>query len=114
MSHPSATLCAALNLAGATAWSVSSQRDTRRSASRPPIANLLSAVVVAVAVAITIAILGRRPDVLVVRLNGADLEPIGAAYRLEPFLEVLIASGGPVAVVAREVYRDERRPLNLC
>jgi hypothetical protein len=81
-------------------------------------------------------VLGRRPDILVVddtnivydgwgsrerriaalvcdrpvfilRLRDRDLLPTRAAYRVEPFLSVRIAQGGPSAAVDRQVFRVE-------
>jgi len=45
-----------------------------------------------------------RP-VFILRLDDVDLEATRAAYRLEPFLEVRVAAGGPSADVTREVFR---------
>lgn len=79
-------------------------------------------------------VLGRRPDVLIVddtnivydgwasrdqrvqelfcqrpvfmvRLKDRDLPSAGGVYRLEPFLTVRVAFGGPSAAVSREVFR---------
>ncbi|MDO8485992.1 MAG: DUF2723 domain-containing protein [Candidatus Limnocylindrales bacterium] len=81
-------------------------------------------------------VLGRRPDVLIIddtnivyegwgsrerrvaslicqrpvfilRLNDRDLLPTRAAFRVEPFLNVRIAQGGPSAAVVRPVLRIE-------
>jgi transmembrane protein TMEM260 (protein O-mannosyltransferase) len=81
-------------------------------------------------------VLGRRPDVLVVddtnvvydgwgsrerriasmvcerpvfilRLDDRDLVPTRAAFRVEPFMAVRIAQGGPAATVDRQVFRVE-------
>jgi len=45
-----------------------------------------------------------RP-VFILRLDEVDLEATRAAYRLEPFLAVRVAAGGPSADVTREVFR---------
>jgi hypothetical protein len=45
-----------------------------------------------------------RP-VFILRLDEVDLEATRAVYRLEPFLEVRVAAGGPSADVTREVFR---------
>ncbi len=45
-----------------------------------------------------------RP-VFIVRLDERDLEPTRAAYRLDPFLTVQVAAGGPTAVTSAEIYR---------
>ncbi len=47
-----------------------------------------------------------RP-VFILRLGDADLQPTRAAFRIEPFLGVQVAVGGPSAVVARQVFRVE-------
>ena len=81
-------------------------------------------------------VLGRRPDVLIVddsnvvyegwetrerriaalicdrpvfilRLKDTDLAATRAAYRVEPFLTVAVAEGGPSAAVRRDVHRVE-------
>ena len=81
-------------------------------------------------------VLGRRPDLLVVddtnivyegwgtrerriaslvcerpvfilRLKDADLSPTRTAFRVEPFLAVRVALGGPSAVIDRTVFRVE-------
>nr|MBA2382547.1 hypothetical protein [Chloroflexota bacterium] len=65
------------------------------------------------------ALLCERP-VFVIRLNGADLDPTRAAYRLVPFVNVRIGRGGPTAVVSQEVFRVEPRaaierdPYSIC
>ncbi len=88
-------------------------------------------------------IIGRRPDVLVVddtnivydgwgsrersiaalicerpvfiaRLDERDLVPTREAYRLEPFLPIRIAQGGPSAVVDRQVFRVEPLDPDAC
>ena len=45
-----------------------------------------------------------RP-VFILRLDEVDLEATRAAYRLEPFLAVRVAAGGPSADVTRELFR---------
>ncbi len=81
-------------------------------------------------------VLGRRPDVLIVddsnvvyegwgtrerriaalicdrpvfmvRLNEDDLQPTRAAFRVEPFLSVEVAAGGPSAAIMTHVFRIE-------
>lgn len=81
-------------------------------------------------------VLGRRPDVLVVddtnivydgwgtreariaslicerpvfilRIGEADLEATRSAYRIEPFVAVMVAEGGPSAAGGRQVFRVE-------
>lgn len=47
-----------------------------------------------------------RP-VFILRLRDEDLAPTRAAYRVEPFLTVLVAQGEATATVAREVFRVE-------
>jgi hypothetical protein len=47
-----------------------------------------------------------RP-VFILRLRDTDLAPTRAAYRLQPFLDVRVAFGGPSAAVTRTVYRVE-------
>jgi Protein of unknown function (DUF2723) len=47
-----------------------------------------------------------RP-VFILRLADADLLPTLAAYRLEPFVTVMVAQGGPSATVSRHVFRVE-------
>jgi hypothetical protein len=43
--------------------------------------------------------------VFILRLDEVDLEATRAAYRLEPFVEVRVAAGGPSADLTREVFR---------
>ena len=52
------------------------------------------------------ALICERP-VFIIRLSDADLDPTRAAYRVEPFLTVSVAEGGPSAAVTREVFRVE-------
>ena len=47
-----------------------------------------------------------RP-VFILRIGEADLEPTRLAYRLRPFVEVMVAQGGPSAAVSRQVFRVE-------
>jgi hypothetical protein len=54
-----------------------------------------------------------RP-VFILRLDDVDLEATRAAYRLEPFLEVRVAAGGPSADVTREVFRVAPLDPNGC
>jgi Protein of unknown function (DUF2723) len=50
-----------------------------------------------------------RP-VFIIRLSDRDLVPTGDVYDLSAFLPVRVASGGPSAVVDREVFRVDPRP----
>jgi hypothetical protein len=88
-------------------------------------------------------VLGRRPDVLIVddtnivyegwatrerriaslicerpvfilRLRDRDLPATRAAFRIEPFLAVRVARGGPSAVVTRQVLRVEPHEPTAC
>ena len=88
-------------------------------------------------------VLGRRPDILIVddtnivyegwgsreqriaslicerpvfilRLNDRDLLPTRALFRVEPFLTVRIAQGGPSAAVDRQVFRVKARDPAAC
>ena len=88
-------------------------------------------------------VLGRRPDVLIVddtnivyegwgtreariaslicerpvfilRVGEADLQPTRAAYRLQPFIAVMVAEGGPSAAVLRQVFRVESLDAGGC
>lgn len=52
------------------------------------------------------SLIGERP-VFILRLGDADLQRTRATFRIEPFLGVQIAVGGPSAVVARQVFRVE-------
>jgi hypothetical protein len=52
------------------------------------------------------ALICERP-VFMVRLNEGDLEPTRAEYRVEPFLTVPVAAGGPSAAITRGVFRVE-------
>jgi hypothetical protein len=45
-----------------------------------------------------------RP-VFILRLRDSDLEPTRAAFRVEPFVSVVVAQGGPSASVGRQVFR---------
>ncbi len=54
-----------------------------------------------------------RP-VFILRLSDSELVPTREAYRLEPFLEVNIAAGGPSAAVERPIYRVEPRTASDC
>ncbi len=56
------------------------------------------------------ALICERP-VFIVRLGDADLAPTRAAYRLEPFITVMVAQGGPSAAGSRQVFRVE--PLDV-
>jgi hypothetical protein len=47
-----------------------------------------------------------RP-VFILRVGEADLEPTRATFRLEPFIGVMVAEGGPSAAVIRQVFRVE-------
>jgi hypothetical protein len=51
----------------------------------------------------------QRP-VFILRLDERDLAPTRQAYRLEPFMTVQVAGGGPSAIVERSIYRV--RPLD--
>jgi hypothetical protein len=58
------------------------------------------------------ALICERP-VFMVRLNEADLEPTRDEYRVEPFLTVQVAAGGPSAAITRQVFRvDPRDPAD--
>jgi Protein of unknown function (DUF2723) len=48
----------------------------------------------------------RRP-VFILRLNDSDLIPTRQAFRLEPFLTVRVAAGGPSATVDRPIFKVE-------
>jgi len=50
------------------------------------------------------ALICQRP-VFILRLDERDLAPTRRAYRLEPFMTVRVAGGGPSAVVQRPIYR---------
>jgi hypothetical protein len=47
-----------------------------------------------------------RP-VFILRLRGADLDPTRAQFRVEPFLTVDVAAGGPSAAITQQIYRVE-------
>jgi len=59
------------------------------------------------------ALICERP-VFILRLDERDLGPTRAAYRLEPFLAVHVAEGGPTAVVDREIYRVQPLAPGRC
>jgi len=50
------------------------------------------------------ALICQRP-VFILRLDERDLAPTRQAFRLEPFMTVRVAGGGPSAVVQRPIYR---------
>ena len=54
-----------------------------------------------------------RP-VFILRLSDGDLVPTRAAYRLEPFLTVRVAAGGPSATAERPIYRVEPMDPAAC
>ncbi len=54
-----------------------------------------------------------RP-VFILRLADVDLAPTAAAYRLEPFITVMVAQGGPSAAVSRQVFRVEPLDAATC
>jgi hypothetical protein len=47
-----------------------------------------------------------RP-VFILRLRDSDLQPTRAHFRVEPFLAVRVAAGGPSAAITQQVYRVE-------
>jgi hypothetical protein len=59
------------------------------------------------------ALICERP-VFILRLSDADLIATRARYRLEPFITVSVAEGGPSATVDRDVYRVEPLDPALC
>ena len=59
------------------------------------------------------ALICERP-VFILRLDDTDLVPTRAAYRVEPFITVRVAEGGPSADVSRTVYRVEPRDPTAC
>ncbi len=59
------------------------------------------------------ALICGRP-VFIVRLKDRDLQPTGAAYRMEPYFTVRVGHGGPTAVVARQVFRVEPHDPAAC
>jgi hypothetical protein len=54
-----------------------------------------------------------RP-VFILRLIDSDLDPTRQAYRLEPFLTVRVAAGGPSASVERPIFRVEPLDSATC
>lgn len=54
-----------------------------------------------------------RP-VFILRVGEADLQPTRAAYRLEPFIAVMVAEGGPSAAVLRQVFRVQPLDAGGC
>jgi hypothetical protein len=54
-----------------------------------------------------------RP-VFVLRLRDSDLESTRAQFRVEPFLAVEVAAGGPSAAINRQVFRVEPRDPAGC
>lgn len=54
-----------------------------------------------------------RP-VFILRLSEADLIPTRASYRLEPFLTVMVAHGGPSAAGSRQVFRVQPLDAAAC
>ena len=59
------------------------------------------------------ALICERP-VFILRLRDADLRPTRAAYRVEPFLAVRVAQGGPSAAVDRQVFKVAPQNPSLC
>ena len=55
----------------------------------------------------------QRP-VFILRLDDRDLIPTRQAFRLEPFMTVLVAGGGPSAVVDRPIFRVEPLDPTAC
>ena len=55
----------------------------------------------------------RRP-VFILRLDERDLAPTQEAFRLEPFMTVRVAGGGPSAVVERPIYRVKPQDPTTC
>jgi hypothetical protein len=47
-----------------------------------------------------------RP-VFILRLRDSDLQPTRAQFRVEPFLAVRVAAGGPSAAITQQVHRVE-------
>jgi hypothetical protein len=45
--------------------------------------------------------------VFILRLDDGDLIPTLQAFRLEPFMTVRVAAGGPSAAVDRPIFRVE-------
>ena len=56
-----------------------------------------------------LSLICQRP-VFILRLNDRDLIPTRQAFRLEPFMTVRVAAGGPSAAVDRPIFQVE--PLN--
>ena len=54
-----------------------------------------------------------RP-VFILRLSDSELMPTRDAFRLEPFMTVRVAAGGPSASVERPIYRVEPIDLAAC
>jgi transmembrane protein TMEM260 (protein O-mannosyltransferase) len=54
-----------------------------------------------------------RP-VFILRLSDGDLVPTELAYRLEPFITVRVAAGGPSAAVERPIYRVQPADPTTC
>jgi Protein O-mannosyl-transferase TMEM260-like len=54
-----------------------------------------------------------RP-VFILRLRDADLQPTRAEFRVEPFIAVDVAAGGPSAAIGRQVFRVESRDPADC
>jgi len=59
------------------------------------------------------ALICERP-VFILRLRDDDLQPTRAGFRVEPFIEVRVALGGPSAAVVRPVHRVEPRDPAAC
>jgi hypothetical protein len=59
------------------------------------------------------ALICERP-VFIARLDERDLAPTRVAYRLETFLPIRIAQGGPSAAVDRQLYRVEPLDPTAC
>jgi hypothetical protein len=54
-----------------------------------------------------------RP-VFILRLRDAQLQPTRAQFRVEPFLAVDVAAGGPSAAISQQVYRVEPHDPAAC
>ncbi len=59
------------------------------------------------------ALICERP-VFILRIREADLEATRAAFRVEPFIAVMVAEGGPSAAVSRQVFRVEPLDAGDC
>jgi Protein of unknown function (DUF2723) len=59
------------------------------------------------------ALICERP-VFILRLRDSDLQPTRAQFRVEPFLAVDVAAGGPSAATSRQVFKVEPRDPAAC